>query len=42
MKQVPNYAQPTFDLTDCTTGALDYTAQAQTNDMYTFVHLFRQ
>ena len=42
MKQLPTIEQPTFDLPDCTPGALDYTAQAHTDEMYAFVHLFRQ
>jgi hypothetical protein len=42
MKQVPTYAQPKFDLPDCTTGALDYLAQVHTDEMYAFVHLFHQ
>ena len=41
MKQVPTNVQPMFDLPDCTTGALDYLAQAHTDEMYAFVHFFR-
>ena len=42
MKQVPTIEQPTFDLPHYTPGALDYMAQAHTEEMYAFVHLFRQ
>ena len=33
---------PTFELPDCTPGALDYMAEAHTDEMYAFVHLFQQ
>lgn len=42
MKQLPTTTQPTFDLPDYTPGALDYMAQAHTDEMFAFVHLFRQ
>lgn len=42
MKQLATIANPTFDLPDCTPGALDYMAQAYTEEMHAFVHLFRQ
>ena len=42
MKQLPTIENPTFDLPDCTPGALDYMAQAHTEEMYAFVHLFQQ
>ena len=42
MKQVLTTTQLTFDLPDYTPGALDYMAQAHTDEMYAFVHLFRQ
>lgn len=42
MKELPTTTQPTFDLPDYIPGALDYTAQAHTDEMYAFVHLFRQ
>jgi hypothetical protein len=42
MKQLYTTENPTFDLPDCTPGALDYMAQAHTDEMYAFVHLFRQ
>ena len=42
VKQLLTTTQPTFDLSDCTLGSLDYMAQAHTYEMYAFVHLFRQ
>lgn len=42
MKQVPTIEQPTFDFPHYTPGVLDYMAQAHTEEMYAFVHLFRQ
>src|SRR6266487_5702790 len=42
MNQFATIENPTFDLPDCTPGALDYMAQAHTEEMYAVVHLFRQ
>lgn len=42
MQQFTTIETPTFDLPDMTPGALDYTAQAHTDEMYAFVHLLRQ
>lgn len=42
MKQITSIENPTFDLPDFEPGALDYLAQAHTEEMYAFVHLFRQ
>jgi hypothetical protein len=42
MQQFTTIENPTFDLPDCTPGALDYTAQAHIEEMYAFAHLFRQ
>ncbi len=42
MKQVHTIEQPTFDLPHYTPGEVDYMAQAHTEEMYAFVHLFRQ
>lgn len=42
MKQLTTLAQSTFDLPHYIPGALDYTAQAHTDEIYAFVHLFRQ
>jgi len=42
MQQFTTIENPTFDLPDCTPGALDYMAQAHTEEMYAFLHLFRQ
>src|SRR2546430_2227264 len=42
MQQLITIENPTFELPDCTPGALDYMAQAHTEEMYAFVHLFQQ
>ena len=42
MKQLHIITQPTFDLPDYTPEGLDYMEQAHIDEMYAFVHLFRQ
>lgn len=42
MNQLHSIETPTFYLPDFTPGELDYMAQAHTEEMYAFVHLFRQ